>query len=497
MCAGNRRQKHPLHGMDLAVRTHPVRQQAHVSLLPLKFGCPGGAVARLRPTAYICTDAGAADASPAAANRFALTNYLVSNTLFPPLVRQPPAPGLGLVVVIPCHDEPDLQDTLDSLWHCQAPDCDTEVVVVFNHSENASSDVVVRQEAHAAQAEHWALSHNRPNLRLHVLFRVLPARSAGVGLARKIGMDEACYRLERVGRPDGVIACLDADCHVDINYLKVVYRHFTRFPTAQACGVHFEHPLSGSDFPSAVYDAVTDYELHLRYYVNAQRWCGVPHAWHTVGSSMAVRCRSYQSQGGMNRRKAGEDFYFLHKFIPLGGFTEIHGTCVYPSPRISDRVPFGTGRAVMGILREGGAGRSYHPGIFLALRRFILELDESFYHHRNVDRLLLVCPEVIRTYLPLVNIRGLLEDALTQTASFPAFRKRFWRAFHALQVLKFVHHARLAGYPDVPVGTAAAWLVSAIGKERPSSSRLGEGELLRMLRELDRAFATGGWPTLR
>ena len=55
-------------------------------------------------------------------------------------------------------------------------------------------------------------------------------------------------------------------------------------------------------------------------------------------------------QGGMNKRQAGEDFYFLHKIIPLGHFGEINTTRVIPSPRPSDRVPFGTGRAVRDYL---------------------------------------------------------------------------------------------------------------------------------------------------
>ena len=33
----------------------------------------------------------------------------------------------------------------------------------------------------------------------------------GVGLARKIGMDEACYRFHKVRRSRGIIACFDAD----------------------------------------------------------------------------------------------------------------------------------------------------------------------------------------------------------------------------------------------------------------------------------------------
>lgn len=360
---------------------------------------------------------------------------------------------------------------------------------MVNHPEDAPSDLVARQIACAASASDWARMYDRPHLRLHVLLQPLPPRSAGVGLARKIGMDEACHRLESVGCPYGVIACFDADCRCDDNYLEVLYRHFATLPAAMACGIRFEHPLAGAEFPASVYEAVTAYETHLRYYVNAQRWSGIPHAWHTVGSSMAVRCRPYQAQGGMNRRKAGEDFYFLHKFIPLGGFTEIHDTCVYPSPRPSERVPFGTGRAILGILERQGAGHSYNPAIFRELRTFVRRLDEEFYRHRDLSRLLNGLPEGIGNYLSQKGIGDLLDDAFAHTASFPAFLKRFWRGFNGLQVLKYVHYARSAHYPDVPVELAAGWLGTLRGAPGTIAPDHRLPDLLRALRELDRVYA--------
>jgi hypothetical protein len=92
-----------------------------------------------------------------------------------------------------------------------------------------------------------------------------------------------------------------------------------------------------------VFDAVANYELHQRYYLLAVRYTGYPYAFHTVGSCFAVRAEAYCRAGGMSRRQAGEDFYFIQKLAGQGGFTECRSTSVYPSPRPSDRVPFGTG----------------------------------------------------------------------------------------------------------------------------------------------------------
>ena len=77
------------------------------------------------------------------------------------------------------------------------------------------------------------------------------------------------------------------------------------------------------------------------------KFANLPYSYHTIGSAFAVSASSYAKQGGMNRRKAGEDFYFISKLIKGEKFGEITKTKVIPSPRISDRVPFGTGRSIM------------------------------------------------------------------------------------------------------------------------------------------------------
>ena len=52
-------------------------------------------------------------------------------------------------------------------------------------------------------------------LTLHVLRATAP----GVGAARRLGMDLAGERLHAVGRPDGLIACTDADSEAAPDWL--------------------------------------------------------------------------------------------------------------------------------------------------------------------------------------------------------------------------------------------------------------------------------------
>ena len=158
-------------------------------------------------------------------------------------------------------------------------------------------------------------------------------------------MDLALERFKKIGY-NGIIAGLDADTTVAENYLYEI-NHFFINTNNQAASIHFEHPINGYDYNQFNYEQIIYYELHLRYYKNALQYLELPFAFHTIGSAFALTAKAYARQGGMNRRKAGEDFYFINKLIKGEKFGEINKTMVVPSPRISERVPFGTGRAIL------------------------------------------------------------------------------------------------------------------------------------------------------
>jgi hypothetical protein len=416
-----------------------------------------------------------------------MTPYLQHRCLFPPLIHKRPSPLLGIVVVIPCHDEDFLLLSLMALKKCNRPLCDVEVVVIINEPDNAPESINTRNRLTYHQANQWATENNQPHLFFHILqFDDLPHKHAGVGLARKIGMDEACYRFHLAGNPRGIIASFDADSRCELNYLQALETYFLKNPKAQACGVYFEHPLSGPDFSDEVYQAITLYELHLRFYVHAQRWSGFPHAWQTIGSSMAVRCDAYQQQGGMNRRQAGEDFYFLHKFIPLGHFSEITTTKVIPSPRPSHRVPFGTGRAVGELLKKEAGFLTYSPQSFMDLRVFFKELPLLF-NRKDALTLPEELPESVGQFLREQNFHEKIAEIQAHTSSPASFEKRFWAWFDAFMMMKYVHFAREHYYPDVEVTVAAKWLLeTAFNEDRTLLRHADARTLLEKMRAIDR-----------
>ena len=368
-----------------------------------------------------------------------------------------PVPAeLGMVVVIPCHDEPDLTGSLQALHECDQPTGQVEVIVVINAA--AGSAVVEQNRRTGAAVKRWRASLEEEWFDLHVLEEnELPKKHAGVGLARKIGMDEAIRRFADVGRvEEGVIVCFDADCRCDPNLLTEIAGYFNDRSHANGCSVCFEHPVAGEE-ASDIYRAIVEYELHLRYFIQACRHAGHPFAFHTVGSSMAVRAGAYVKQGGMNKRQAGEDFYFLQKIIPLGGFGELNSTRVIPSPRVSDRVPFGTGKAVADHLRSGGRELLSYP-----LQPFE-DMKELFAWVMAGAEGRFDANGPLRRFLDAHQQVEAVRDIRAQTTNCAAFQKRFFRWFDAFKLMKYVHFARDEVYGPAPITDVARRLVDGDG----------------------------------
>jgi len=409
-----------------------------------------------------------------------LTPYLQQKTLYPPLIHRRISKNLGLIVVIPAYNEPQLLRSLMALKRCQLHYWDVEVIVVINDAEKDTPAIKKTNQQVFEQAKNWSVKNSTPRLQYRILYQEdMPDKFAGVGLARKIGMDEACYRFEKIKKKNGIIICFDADSSCQPNYFQAIEEHFKKYTKSAACSIHFEHPLTGAEYEPEVYEAIAAYELHLRYFINAQRWAGAPFAYQTIGSSMAVRSRHYQKQGGMNKRKAGEDFYFLHKFISVGKCSNLKTTTVIPSPRMSDRVPFGTGKAVKEILENREAYNTYHPQTFKDLKALFKIVPSLFTTpFLEIKEKLSPC---LNEFLDLQQVEQKLDEIKGNTTTAKAFTKRFYHWFNAFLLMKFAHFARDHYYENVVVGEAASWLLEELSG---ASNDLSIKELLIEYRSL-------------
>lgn len=390
-------------------------------------------------------------------------------------------------MVIPCFNEPDLISSLKSLARCNIPQKKVEVIVVINSGTDHSAEIKNQDLKSLAEMNAWLKTVDQKFISFKSIFvDDLPPKHTGVGLARKIGMDEAVARFDKVGF-DGVIICFDADSLCDANYLREIENHFLKNPKSPGCSIYFEHPIEGSEHASEIYQAIAEYELHLRYYNQALRFCKLPYAFHTIGSSMAVRSSAYQKQGGMNKRKAGEDFYFLHKIISLGNFTELNSTRVIPSPRVSDRVPFGTGRAMGDYLNANlKQYLTYNFKSFELIKEWVEKIPDLFqtdFENLSWTEKNQPGSNHLLKFLETEKFGDALTEIRKNSPTLESFVKRFYVWFDAFRVLKLVHYLRDEIYPDSPVSQETEMLLKKLGVEMESCDGL---ELLVALRVYER-----------
>ncbi len=384
--------------------------------------------------------------------------------------------SFGITVVIPSYNELHLGNSLSSLSKCSRPECAVEVIVVINYPEQSPDEVLQNGYQCVELVKDFDLQLSNLKFRFFAIEAFnLPRKHAGVGLARKIGMDEAAWRLLGSDNPYKIIACFDADATCSENYLIELEKLWLRNPETEACSIHYEHPVDGNEFDEIVYSGIAQYELHLRYYVEAGRYVGHPFSQHTIGSSMACSADAYTRYGGMNRFKAGEDFYFLQKIIPHGKFRELNSCYIYPSPRPSYRVPFGTGRAMTKFVeRAEDTYHTYNLDSWISLKLFIEKIDEL--HHASLQQIesyLNKQNESLKDFLSINNFVDAITEVNANTSSLPSFRKRFFQWFDAFMLLKYMNFANETYYNRKSVQGEALKLAKLIGIPFPESDTKG------------------------
>ena len=383
---------------------------------------------------------------------------------------------LALVVTIPCYNEDAIMESVNSLLNCDRPDCHVEIMVLINTPENEDQSIAeLNQRSYKLLTE---MTHDSSFSVIPIHVNQIPAKNAGVGLARKLVMDEACRRLSLSNHPIKIISCFDADCHCETNYLTSIYNHFSK-SKKEAVSIYYEHPtaiLNGHPHEHAIYL----YELHLRYFIDMQRQINLPFSIHTVGSSMACTANGYQRIGGMNTRKAGEDFYFLQKFIQDNQCDRLTNTAIYPSARESDRVPFGTGKAIGDIISGDHIFLTYNAKSFSELKYLSKSIDE-LYDTNDIDRLMSAYPIPLVEFLHTISFKETILRLRGNTKTIDTFRKAFYQFFDAFQLMKYLHFVRDKYYPNVNILDAAQKSLILHHKiDLPSS------ELLDHFRQLDK-----------
>lgn len=247
-----------------------------------------------------------------------------------------------IFVVIPCYNEDDIDRTISSIRKSQeACNIRVQLVVVVNSHIDTPKHIL---EQNAKTIRHLNSIERSTNFVCHTInLSIENKKEAGAGMARKVGMDSVAHQASKQNR-EVIICSLDADCLVSENYFEEIKNSFSN-KRCFASTIYFEHRFKEIADDEQRKGAII-YELFMRYYFHASKYYGLPHPMYTVGSCFAVTSSAYIKVGGMNKRIAGEDFYFLHALTTLGKIGNISRATVYPSARISDRVLFGTGVSI-------------------------------------------------------------------------------------------------------------------------------------------------------
>jgi hypothetical protein len=376
--------------------------------------------------------------------------YIEKNYRLEPLISVRPDSETGIIIVIPCFQEYDILNTLKSLNQCSAPECKVEVIILINHSENASNKIKEINSTSFREIGKWIISNETKKLSFLPTKPIdLTQKWAGAGLARKKGMDEAICRLNQINKPNGIVVSLDADTLVDKNYLVEIEKYFQKNRKHVGATISFQHQINNLD-PKHL-KGIQLYEKYLKYYKAALSFTGYPYAMFTIGSAFTVTANAYVARGGMNRRKAGEDFYFLQSLAQQGEIGEIISTKVYPSARLSNRVPFGTG-PIMQKWMDGkeDLNNTYNICAFSDIKS-LFNIKEKLYKisENDFQKLLFQFPLPVRLFLNKDNFLCQLNDLNQNCSSLKTFNQRFFHIFNAFKIMKFLNYAHEEIYEKV------------------------------------------------
>ncbi len=390
--------------------------------------------------------------------QFYLDRYSWPNDLFEEIEKV----DFDYIVVIPSFKEPNLANSLLALLNTNPIKAKIGILIIVNESQ--SSDNEVKRINDATINELWEIKSR--NLRIPVFFLkiALPEKKAGVGLARKIGMDQAIRWFLKADKK-GWIICFDADSICDQDYFIELEKLY-KSGNYDCILNQYEHPLEKNN-------GIIEYELHLRYYADSLRYAGYPHCYQTLGSCITVSSDAYVKFGGMNTRKAGEDFYFLHNIIPYINTTEQVNSKVIPAARISDRVPFGTGKA-LGDFNIGEVFTTYNPEIFELLQNVISTLRSGSYTFNN---------NLVNDFFSEDKVK-LRFRRLHQQKRSEDYNRKLFEILDGFIILKLVHFLRDNIHPSLPIQECLVTLNSKLWKI-PEFEKMPDKEKLLSIRKWD------------
>ncbi len=202
----------------------------------------------------------------------------------------------------------------------------------------------------------------------------LRGKKTGVGMARKILMDSILCEADS----QDIILSMDADTSYDTDYFAKVVDRLSQHPEALALSIPYYHPLPDDDKTAR---SILRYEIYMRYYALNMYLRQLPYARTALGSAMAIRAGAYRRVGGMTPHAGGEDFYMLQKLAKSGAVLDFCEISVFPEARFSERVPIGTGPAMVKGVNGDWSGYPFYPeSLFDEVKETFDAFSDLYYH---------------------------------------------------------------------------------------------------------------------
>ena len=170
--------------------------------------------------------------------------------------------------------------------------------------------------------------------------------------------------------------------------------------------------------------------------------CKSPYFYHSIGSTIVCSADAYTAVGGMPKKKATEDFYFLEALAKYRSVNIIKEQLVFPSSRYSDRGYLGTGYRMNQSRKGFDLCKLYYSEESFKILKNWLEFGVD---SRNVSlqNLIYHCSSIhynLPKFLINEKIDIIWEGLQRSSPSNYHFKNQFHRWFDALKTIRLLKY---------------------------------------------------------
>ena len=337
------------------------------------------------------------------------------------------------LITIPCYNEYDyIFKTLDSVNKQNHHGLKkTLVSIVINNSTD--DDILIIENNRSTYEKLLNAQYDFDFVIIDAFSggKAIETKFSGAGMARKISVDAMLSYLNE----DSLVCFIDADTILSDKYLTSIKSYYSK-NKCQAFTVNFAHQ---HDEPKTKV-LITEYENYLKDTAANIRSCGSPYGYVSLGSTMVCTYLAYISVGGMNRKIASEDFYFLQELEKYCGVKQINDILVHPSSRYASRLYLGTSmrlqKSLRGELDLSSLYFSEHA--YALLEKWIkLALSSRQMTYDSLEEKILLIDDHLLEFLRSINLQGAW-GSIVSAPSENHFEKQFHRWFDALSIFKLL-----------------------------------------------------------